>query len=296
MTYLAALGDLSHLPAIQPEKPTVIHIPGAFHNAAHLEPLSRYLDMQGYNNFPIRLPSIGFRAGESTAGLAEDVATIRRVLEALVWDEEGGDGKWGGNDDGEHGDDGTERNDKTSDPRNGSSNTNSEPQDPELHQPMKRNPGKKDVVIVMHSYGAVPGCQAITNIERSHRIKEGKKGGVISLFFIGGLLGPILQPVNATPFLYGDLPPEQAERWESKLDPQSASVYGTAVQNTCWNLDIPVTYVTCTKDPQARVTDALVAKMKNANWTIETIESGSCPWLSCLEKVGDLIMRAGKLG
>ena len=124
----------------------------------------------------------------STGGLAEDVATIRHVLEALVWDEEGGDGKWGGNDDGEKGDESTERNEKKPDPKNDSSNPNLETQDPENHQPVKRDTGKKDVVIVMHSYGAVPGCQAITNLERSHRIKKGKKGGVISLFFIGGLL------------------------------------------------------------------------------------------------------------
>ena len=188
MTYLAAMGTISNLPAIQPEKPTVIYIPSAFHNAAHFGPLSRYLDKQGYNNFTIGLPSIGDRAGESTAGLAEDVDAIRHLLKALVWDEEGGDGKWGRNGAGENGDDGTERNDKNSDPRNDSSNPNSEPQDPEKHRPMKRDTGKKDVVIVMHSYGAVPGCQAVTNLERSHRIKEGKKGGVISLFLIGGLL------------------------------------------------------------------------------------------------------------
>ena len=50
---------------------------------------------------------------------------------------------------------------------------------------------EKDVVLVMHSYGAVPGCQAVAGLEHSHRVKQGKRGGIISLVFIGGLLASV---------------------------------------------------------------------------------------------------------
>ena len=47
---------------------------------------------------------------------------------------------------------------------------------------------EEDVVVVMHGYGAVPGCQAIAGLERTVRVKEGKMGGVAALVFVGGLL------------------------------------------------------------------------------------------------------------
>lgn len=42
--------------------------------------------------------------GGSTAGMAKDVATMLRLVEALVRDEEGRDGKWGGEVDADDGD------------------------------------------------------------------------------------------------------------------------------------------------------------------------------------------------
>ena len=58
----------------------------------------------------------------------------------------------------------------------------------------------------MHASGAVPACQAITDLERSYRIQAGKKGGIISLFFLGGLLveegetlGSTMERLGGTP-------------------------------------------------------------------------------------------------
>ena len=151
MNPLAASDNLPHLFASQLTKPTVVFIPGAFHTAAHFGPLSRYLETQGCESFSVRLPSMGDPASNRNAGMAEDVAAIRGVLEELVRDEENGDGqKEGGY--------------------------------------MQRDDGRKEVVLVMHSSGAVAGCQAVASFERSLRIKRGKNGGVISLVFIGGLL------------------------------------------------------------------------------------------------------------
>ncbi len=72
-------------------------------------------------------------------------------------------------------------------------------------------------------------------------------------------------------------------------------MYNTAVRSTCWDLNIPITYVSCTKDPQVRVRDVMLAKMKRSNWTIKTIEAGHNPFLSCVEELGDIIVRAGRI-
>lgn len=48
---------------------------------------------------------------------------------------------------------------------------------------------ESDVVLVMHAYGVIPGCQAVTaDLDRAVRAKEGKSGGVVSLVLIGGWL------------------------------------------------------------------------------------------------------------
>ena len=72
-------------------------------------------------------------------------------------------------------------------------------------------------------------------------------------------------------------------------------MFTTAVRNTCWSLDIPIIYVTCTKDPQAGVKGAMVEKMKKANWSMTTIEAGQSPFLGYLKELGDLILRSGRM-
>jgi hypothetical protein len=46
----------------------------------------------------------------------------------------------------------------------------------------------KDVVVVMHSNGSVPGSESLLHLSRSERQKEGKNGGVIRVVYIGILL------------------------------------------------------------------------------------------------------------
>ena len=151
MNPLAATDNGPHLIASELKNLNVVFIPGAFHTPAHFGPLSRYLETQGCENFAIRLPSVGDRAGTNRGELADDVAAIRGVLEELVRGAEGGDGKVFSGD-------------------------------------LQRDPGNKEVILVMEYSGAVPGCQAITSLELSSRMKEGKRGGVVSLVFVGGLL------------------------------------------------------------------------------------------------------------
>jgi hypothetical protein len=46
----------------------------------------------------------------------------------------------------------------------------------------------KDIVVVMHSNGSVPGSSALLNLSKSERHNEGKTGGVIRVVYMGILL------------------------------------------------------------------------------------------------------------
>ena len=43
--------------------------------------------------------------------------------------------------------------------------------------------GEKDVLLVLHSYGGIPGCGAIEGLEESVRKDIGGKGGVIGCVY-----------------------------------------------------------------------------------------------------------------
>ena len=63
----------------------------------------------------------------------------------------------------------------------------------------------KDVLLAIHSYGGVPGCQAIGELEKNARLKEGKKGGVVHVLFMAALL--VEQGKRLRDALPGGLPP-----------------------------------------------------------------------------------------
>ena len=46
----------------------------------------------------------------------------------------------------------------------------------------------KEVLVVMHSYGGIPGTQAMKNLTRKEREEQGKEGGITGLVYISSLL------------------------------------------------------------------------------------------------------------
>lgn len=49
----------------------------------------------------------------------------------------------------------------------------------------------KDVVIVMHSYGGLPGTQACDGLSRTERLRDSKPGGIVRLLFVGAAIAPV---------------------------------------------------------------------------------------------------------
>lgn len=67
------------------------------------------------------------------------------------------------------------------------------------------NHEEKDVVVVMHSYGGMPGSGAAHGLSKSSREKAGKKGGVVGLIMISGFI--VAQDVSCAGSMQGDTPP-----------------------------------------------------------------------------------------
>lgn len=49
----------------------------------------------------------------------------------------------------------------------------------------------RDIVIVTHSYGGIPGTEAAKGLAKSDREAEGKKGGVIKLVYLTSIVPPV---------------------------------------------------------------------------------------------------------
>ena len=50
------------------------------------------------------------------------------------------------------------------------------------------NDGEKDLVIVCHSYGGIPGGGAAYGLSKTARAKDKKEGGIVGLIYVSGLI------------------------------------------------------------------------------------------------------------
>lgn len=46
----------------------------------------------------------------------------------------------------------------------------------------------KDVLMVVHSYGGIPGTQAVQSLTQIERKEQGKDGGIVGLVYVSSLL------------------------------------------------------------------------------------------------------------
>lgn len=49
----------------------------------------------------------------------------------------------------------------------------------------------KDIIIVMHSYGGIPGTQGCEGLSRNERLRASKPGGIIRLLYVGAAIAPV---------------------------------------------------------------------------------------------------------
>ncbi|KAF2870149.1 Alpha/beta hydrolase fold-1 [Massariosphaeria phaeospora] len=184
---------------------------------------------------------------------------------------------------------------------------------------------KKDVVLVMHSYGGQPGSEAVKGLVKKERRENGLQGGVIRLVFIMAFMVPEgfqatqrgstegmrdfmkvdfengivnVEKEDIKPVWFHDLPDEEAEYWASKAVPQSVGVFWSTSTYAGWR-HIPSTYVVCSDDKSFGVPYAeyLINSAKESGpveLVVETIDAGHFPMLSQPSKVVDVLRRAAE--
>jgi pimeloyl-ACP methyl ester carboxylesterase len=182
-------------------------------------------------------------------------------------------------------------------------------------------PGK-NVVVVSHSYGSIPGTAALANLSIDARRAAGKPGGVqaaaiISGFVLpagtsmlevmGGALPPQYWHENDTtlPFagpgaiqvLYNDLDTNDALKAVWQLKPQSYGVNTSKVPDQVAGLKgIPLSYLLCGKDNAVPLPmqEATVNGLKAAGCdvTAEVVESGHSPFINFAEETAKFIRKA----
>ncbi|KAI9655558.1 MAG: hypothetical protein M1821_005351 [Bathelium mastoideum] len=176
---------------------------------------------------------------------------------------------------------------------------------------------ERDVLLLMHSYGGIPGTGALEGLSKSQRQKFGMKGGVIRLVYATSFAlrkgetvhgageyenieayGTYFEDtdtmcMNKEPAMYTcfhDL--DKGEHWFSLTKKQSVAALWSKQEYEAWK-DIPSTYVYCTHDrvipleEQARMVKNVREVHPEAFDVEEYLETGHNPVLS---KINELVI------
>jgi len=176
----------------------------------------------------------------------------------------------------------------------------------------------KDVVLVMHSYGASPGSEAMKGFMDDNDGKNGM-GKIVRMVWlcafvlpVGGSLmaglghknlpwfiieGDVVNPAGPEEVFYNDLPAAEAARWSRALKPHSYSTFKSTTTVEPWQT-IPSAYLFCENDNaipiQAQQAMVAMAKQK-APKSFDMVQwcvSGHSPFLSKPDAVADFLIDA----
>ena len=180
----------------------------------------------------------------------------------------------------------------------------------------------KEVVVVMHSYGGIPGTDGTKGLAKVDQTAAGKKGGVIALVYVAALLvkqgaslattrgetGPLpdwvtfdgafmsMDTAIAARETLSDLPPEEAGKWAHIFEKHSAASFGTELEYPAYRY-IPSWYILTENDKivDPELQQRMVDRAREENGTpikVVKLQAGHAPIISQPEKVVDVIREA----
>ncbi|KAI9840614.1 MAG: hypothetical protein M1837_001510 [Sclerophora amabilis] len=175
-----------------------------------------------------------------------------------------------------------------------------------------------DIVVLMHSYGGVPGSAALRGLGNAERVKAGKHGGVIRLVYAAAFA---LREGEAVPTkgdyealksysvvdeeadtftltreaaewsMFHDIPASDGGHWFSLMKPQSIGALWSDLTYAAWE-EIPSTYVVCETDRVIPLEsqESMIANAKEVQPTaFDVVERINCGHEPIWSNIDDLV-------
>ncbi|KAK0105332.1 hypothetical protein ONS95_004288 [Cadophora gregata] len=162
----------------------------------------------------------------------------------------------------------------------------------------------KEVVLVTHSWGGIPGAASTEGQTIEDRAARGEKGGIKSILMIASAIvmekGISLSQSNGTSgvdwldieenfgicnslaknIFYHELPPAQADHYYSLLKPSAITTFFSPVHYVASDLKIPKAYIICVKDLAVPVAHQEATVDKVGGFKKIRFDGGHSPFLS----------------
>ncbi|RVX71696.1 hypothetical protein B0A52_03880 [Exophiala mesophila] len=177
----------------------------------------------------------------------------------------------------------------------------------------------KDVNIVTHSYGGLPGTEAVRGISKKVREAKGLKGGVSRIIYVTSVVLPVggklsdafeggmpsflkvvdeylVQPTpeENTKIVFYDIPEAEAIEWAREMEEHSFTSYAGPLTYAAWN-DVPVSYFFCENDtiipPQAQQGGIdLIEKESGQKVDVHRLQAGHAPQANFPGRIPEMII------
>ncbi|KAL8726562.1 MAG: hypothetical protein Q9181_005999 [Wetmoreana brouardii] len=160
----------------------------------------------------------------------------------------------------------------------------------------------RDVILVCHSYGGIPGAGAATGLSKRARVQEGKKTGVLGLVYVCGFVVPetssLLETIGGkhAPYvntdqpspgqstiqdprnvLYNDLDDTESDDLIGLLRPTSMRAFDTSIPPAAWaepEYGGRLMYIRCMQDQAIPpLVQYRFVKKSGVQWTVKDIEA-----------------------
>ena len=193
--------------------------------------------------------------------------------------------------------------------------------------------GGKEVIVIVHSYGGIPGSSAARPFVKEERTQQGKKGGVIGVLYISSwatpagktvmeaaegmnldwviidvltlcpfysvdahfFQGPISLPSDPVHHFYNDIPRSDAEFYASKLVTHCCVAITQPGTADCLNGVVPCTFLICENDEAMPMfVQERMARNLGEGAKVERCSAGHSPFISQPEVVARIIERMAR--
>ncbi|KAJ3572533.1 hypothetical protein NPX13_g5016 [Xylaria arbuscula] len=171
-----------------------------------------------------------------------------------------------------------------------------------------------EIILVAHSYGGIVASNAVDGLSVEQRAAQGKKGGIILILYLAGLVVPagrtflslcpptpswdviengFLVPKNPLYNFYADVEPLLASKAVNALKPMSPGVLKDETKYEPWNQEFAVGYIFTEEDKQLplEAQNVMFSHFPNGAFSAR-LASGHSPFLNVPDALADIIQNS----